>query len=814
MSPARTPFENWVVRYGNWVIRHRWPVVIVTIVTIVALAAGVTHLGLSSNYRVFFSPDNPDLAAFEAVQNIYTKNDSIMFVVTPVTPGAPTDAESSAVAGDVFTPQTLAAIEELTEKAWQIPYSIRVDSITNFQHSEGVEDDLIVEDLVSNAITYGPEELERARTIALGRPELKDRLISSSAAVTGVNVTLQLPGESEAELPASVAYARKLVTELETSHPHLEIRLTGLAMLNNAFVESGMNDMKTVIPLMFAVLIIAITLLIRSVSGTLTTLAVIVMSAAGGMGIAGWFAVVFRDGRLLLSPVALQAPTMILTMAIADSIHLLVSMQGELRRGLSKANALVESLRVNFVPVMLTTLTTAIGFLSMNFSDSPPLRYLGSITAAGVLVAFVLSVLFLPAAMSILPAKVRRQAASGDGRVFFDRFGDFVVARGKPLLWGTTALVLVLAAAVPMNRIADEYIKYFDESISFRTDSEYAIANLTGIYSYQMSIESGEPGGISNPAFLTTLDEFSTWLRAQPDVVQVSTITDTLRRLNMNLHGEDPEFFTIPANRELAAQYLLLYEMSLPYGLDLNNQINVDKSSTRIIVTVGDMQTDDFLALAERSEDWLRTNSPYGETARATGPSIMFSNITKRNIRSMMVGTILAFLSISVVLVVSFKNLKLGLLSLIPNIVPAAMAFGAWGLTVGKVGFSVSVVAAMTMGIVVDDTVHFLSKYLRGRREKNLSSPDAVRYAFSSIGKALWVTSAVLIAGFLVLAQSTFKQNADMGLLAAITIVFALIADFFLLPQLLMLVDRKPSTGPRIPAGLDPQPAYARSRES
>ena len=149
------------------------------------------------------------------------------------------------------------------------------------------------------------------------------------------------------------------------------------------------------------------------------------------------------------------------------------------------------------------------------------------------------------------------------------------------------------------------------------------------------------------------------------------------------------------------------------------------------------------------------------------------------------------FLLISVVLEVSLKNLKLGLLSLIPNIVPAAMAFGAWGLAVGKVGFSVSVVAAMTMGIVVDDTVHFLSKYLRGRREKNLSSPDAVRYAFSSVGKALWVTSAVLIAGFLVLAQSTFKQNADMGLLAAITIVFALIADFFLLPQLLMLVDRK-----------------------
>jgi predicted RND superfamily exporter protein len=817
MSPARTPFENRVVRYGKWVIRHRWAVAIVTFLTVAALATGAVNLGLSSNYRVFFSPDNPDLAAFEAVQNIYTNNDNIMFVVTPTTAS---ENNPGAASGDVFTPQTLAAVEELTREAWQIPYSIRVDSITNFQHSEGVEDDLIVEDLISNAITYGPAELERARTIALGRPELKDRLISSTAAVTGVNVTLQLPGESEEELPAAVAYARQLVTDLESSHPHLEVRLTGLSMLNSTFVESGMNDMKTVIPLMFAVLIIAITLLVRSLSGTLTTMATIAMSSAAAMGIAGWLVVLFGDGSLLLSPVALQAPTMILTMAIADSIHVLVSMQGELRRGLGKTDALVESLRVNFVPVLLTSLTTAIGFLSMNFSDSPPLRHLGNITAAGVLVAFALSVTFLPAAMSILPVKVRRKVDASSRRMFFDRLGDFVVARSKPLLWGSAALVLVLTATLPMNQVADEYVKYFDESIAFRTDTEYAIENLTGIYTYQMSIEAGEPGAISDPEFLATLDEFSEWLRAQPDVVQVSTLTDTMRRLNMNLHGEDPAFYTVPANRELAAQYLLLYEMSLPYGLDLNNQINVDKSSTRVVVTVGDMQTDDFLALAERSEDWLRRNSPYGDGVTATGPAIMFSRITQRNIRSMMVGTILAFLLISAVLMVSLKNFKLGLLSLIPNVVPAVMAFGAWGLIVGKVGFSVSVVAAMTMGIVVDDTVHFLSKYLRARREKNLSSPDAVRYAFATVGRALWVTSAVLIAGFLVLAQSTFKQNADMGLLAATTIVFALIADFFLLPQLLMLVDRKKRAHLDIPVpatkptGLEPQPVYVRSEWS
>jgi predicted RND superfamily exporter protein len=374
-------------------------------------------------------------------------------------------------------------------------------------------------------------------------------------------------------------------------------------------------------------------------------------------------------------------------------------------------------------------------------------------------------------------------------------------------------MVLLLAAAIPSTDIADEWVKYFDESIKFRTDTEYAIENLTGIYSFQMSIDSGEPGGISDPDFLAKLDDFATWLRQQDGVVQVSTLTDTMRRLNMNLHGEDPAFYTVPENRELAAQYLLLYEMSLPYGLDLNNQINVDKSSTRVVVTAGDVTTAEYLELTDNAENWLRYNADYGMNARATGPSVMFSRITQRNIRSMAVGTALAFLLISGVLMVSLRSFKLGLLSLIPNMVPALMAFGAWALIVGKVGFSVSVVAAMTMGIVVDDTVHFLSKYLRARREKGLEAPAAVRYAFATVGRALGVTSTVLVAGFLVLAQSTFKQNADMGLLAAITILFALVADFFLLPPLLMWLDgRKSEATDTLPANLEPIPVTIKRR--
>jgi predicted RND superfamily exporter protein len=272
-------------------------------------------------------------------------------------------------------------------------------------------------------------------------------------------------------------------------------------------------------------------------------------------------------------------------------------------------------------------------------------------------------------------------------------------------------------------------------------------------------------------------------------VLHVNTLTDIMKRLNRNMHGDDPEWHRLPDQRELSAQYLLLYEMSLPYGLDLNNQIDIGKSATRMTVSLESMSTNELLALEQRAQAWLTENTPHMQTNGAS-PSVMFAHIGYRNIRSMLTGTTIALVLISLVLIIALRSVKIGLISLVPNLVPAAMGFGLWGLLVGEVGLALSVVTGMTLGIVVDDTVHFLSKYLRARREQGLDATDAVRYAFSTVGMALWVTSLVLIAGFMVLTQSAFKLNADMGLLTAITIGFALAADFLFLPPLLMKADK------------------------
>ena len=756
--------------YAEWLVRWRYFILIATLVVVAVVGSGVRFITLDTDYRVFFSEDNPQLKAFEQLQNTYTKTDNVMFVL------APKD-------GNVFTPGTLASIARLTEAAWQIPYSIRVDSITNYQHTEAEGDDLHVADLVPEEVLSDLDEpaLQRIRKIAVNEPLLVNHLISGTGHVTGVNVTIQLPDDTSGkEVPEVTAFSRDLVEQLKAGNPDLDVYLTGMVIMNNSFPEVSVHDQQTLVPMVFGIIVLTLVLLLRSFVATVGTFLIIIFSILIAMGMTGWVG-------MPLTPPSASSPTIIMTLAVADCVHILVSFLHSMRDGLDKRTAMIESIRINLQPVFLTTVTTIIGFLSMNFSDAPPFRDLGNIVATGVAAAFIFSMTFLPALMLVLPVRVKVKAAQKAQLV--DRFAEMVIARRNFLFWGMGIIIVVLVSFVPRNELNDEFIKYFDETVDFRTATEFTTANLTGLYTVDYSLGNGKEGGINEPEFLRDVERFADWFRAQENVLHVSTLTDTMRRLNMNMHGDDPDWYLLPDTRELAAQYLLLYEMSLPYGLDLNNQIDISKSATKLTVFLQSLSSNELLAMEDAAQQWLAENAPHLQSTGAS-PSLMFAYIGQRNIRSMLVGTSVALVLISLILIFALRSLKIGLISLIPNMAPAAMGFGLWGLLYGQVGLGLSIVAGLTLGIVVDDTVHFLSKYLRARREQGMNSEDAIRYAFNTVGVALLVTTIVLVAGFLVLAQSTFKLNSDMGLLTSITIAFALLADFLFLPPLLMKLDK------------------------
>lgn len=776
-----TQTSNWIESFAKFLIRWRWPVLALSVIVTMLIGMGAQRIAFRNDYRVFFSADNPELAEYEKFQKIYTREDNVLFVLT--------HAEN-----DLFTPAYLEAVQWLTEETWTLPFTTRVDSVVNYQHSEAEEDDLVVGDLVEDPMAASEEDLLRYKAIAETEPLIANKLIGSNPKSTGINVTMLLPdGNSFAPVEAAVA-ARELRDQFQEKFAGFRVDLTGMVMMNNAFAESSMKDMQTLIPLMYFGMFIVMAWMLRSTAGTLGTIFVVTLSSIIGMGAMGWIG-------FPMSPPVATAPIMIMTLAIADSIHLFVTFLHRMREGLTKEAAIIDTLRVNMQPVFLTSLTTIVGFLSLNFSDAPPFRVLGNVVAIGVAGAWVVSIVFLPAWMAVMPFKVRLLGGSqGD---FLERFANLIIRRRVVSFWGSVAVIAVLAAFIPRIELNDQWVKYFGNDIEFRHNTDYAMENLTGIYTVEYSIESGESGGINNPEYLKNLDELSLWLRRQPEVVQVNSMTDIMRRLNKNMHGDDEAYYRIPESRELAAQFLLLFEMSLPYGLDLNNTINVDKSASRLTVTTSNITTREVRGLGERTAAWQEANLPKVMHAPATSPTVMFSHISERNIISMLSGTTIAIFIISAILAIALKSFRYGALSLVPNLVPAILGFGAWSLFIGSVGMSLSVVTGMTLGIVVDDTVHFLSKYIRARREKGYSAEDAVRYAFETVGPALIATTIILLVGFGILSFSSFRLNNWMAQLTAIVIAFALIADLILLPALLLLVDRKNTNSKTEPANIE-----------
>ncbi len=759
--------QSFQAQYAKWVTRRRWLVISATLILICFAAYGGLFLKLSTDYRIFFDEDNPQLLTLEALEDTYGKSDSVIFMLDP------NDS-------DALSENALNAAVWLTEEAWQIPYSRRVDSLSNFQHTTADGDDIFVSDLVNPNLLSDPREQDRIRVVALSDPRLVGKLVSHDGRVSAVQVTLAMPEENTNFAVLDVSdYAYDLAAEAEHLFSGIDVRVAGTVLIHHHFSTAAIDSQKIFLPLSLLVMAIALALLTRSFSGVIATGFVMIFSVVASMGLGGWIGLQF-------SPPTAPAPTIVLMIVVANAVHLLVTLQQRLQAGAARLDAIEEAIRVNLYPIFLASATTALGFLSMNFAEVPPHRHLGTFVAFGILASFVLTVSFLPALLSLLPMRTPHKRREDDP--LMTAIANFVVRRRKLLLYGSMAAVMVFAAFIPRNELNDVLAHFFDESVEFRQDLDFLDERLSGNTMLEYSLVSEEH--IAAPAFLSDVSAFAEWLRAQPDVRNVSVITDTFREINKNMNGGDPDAYRLPENRELAFQYLLLYELSLPFGFDLNNQISFDKLATRVTVNSKTLSSRETIELNQRAENWLAVNAASVVQATGTGPALLFAHIGQRNIQSMLVGTVIVLLSICAILLAAFRSIRLGLVSLVPNFVPAIVGFGVWGLIVGEVGASLSVVVAMTIGIVVDDTVHFLNKFRSARRELGLSAEDAVIHAFQTVGRAVLTTTAVLVAGFLILLFSPFIPTAQVGLLTAIIIGAAMVFDFLLLPPLLIAVER------------------------
>ncbi|MCK5770374.1 MMPL family transporter [Algiphilus sp.] len=733
-------------------------------------AAGVQHLSFTTDYRAFFSEDNPDLAQLEFIEENFARAETLVITIAPDS-------------GDVFDAHALEAVRWLSGEVLRLPYSKGVSSITEYYPARGREGELVVEPLIPDR-PLDDDERARIRADALADDRITGIMLARDGAATGLIAHFELPHEEpEVEIQAVADAARAMMADFRTRpfSDGIETHLAGVMMLNDAMSGVLMGEAFALYPLVFLVMFVLLALLLRSLAATAVTVAVIVMSAGAAMGAAGWL------GITLTSP-SLTAGLVVMTLAVADCVHMLTTMGLRAQAGDTPRDALLHSIRVNFLPILLTSVTTAIGFLGLNLSDSPPYRDLGNLVAIGVMAALAFSMMVLPWWCMRFP--VRRPPVTRGMHRALVALADTVTRRRRMLLTLGAVVVVAALAALPQNRFGDNYVHFFESDHPFREATEFTNAELTGMQYVEYVFDAGGDGAAMEPAFLRDMHAYAEWLRTQPEVRKVSSVVGVLQSLNQAMHDGDPAFHRLPESRPEAAQYLLLYELSLPSGVDLTHLVNIHKSAARMTVQLDTISSEAIRQFDERAVAWQRRHFDHAAVARGAGVSIMFAHIARRNFVSMLWGTGIAFGVISLLLLAAFRSPRLAAISLAPNLLPAIIGFGIWGVTVGQVGLSLAVVGSLTLGIIVDDTLHMLNRYARARRA-GADAEAAVREALTQVGPALVITSLVLFVGFALFTTSGFLLTVHFGALTAIVIAAALLADFFLLPPLLLWLDRR-----------------------
>jgi len=756
-----------VARYANWLVGNPWLVLVGSLLLACVFMSGMSQLTFRSDNRVFFADNNPDLIQLEKFEQLYGRDDNLVFVI-------------KALEGDLFTPKRLDAINQVTEGAWTLPDVKRVDSVTNFQRVQAVGDDIEIDHLARVGDLLTDSQAAQLKVDAVLEPLLTDRLLSRDGTLGLVAVQFRFKAETASDQSeAAMAAGQVLLQQYREAYPDLEIGLSGSVALDHAFVEASIFDSSVLLPIMVIALLVIIAVLLRSAAGAAATFLVIVLSTLCALGLAAFC------GVPLSSP-SVIAPNIILTLATCDCIHMCAGMMRLRRAGLGKRDAVKESLLECWWPVTLTTITTAVGFLTLVFSAVPPFAHLGIIVAIGSLMAWFISVTFFPALLCLLPWSVKTASTMPADRV------SMIIANAvtrRPYFFVVTLSIatVVLSALAFTNVLDDRYVRYFDQSYSFRVATDRMNEDLGGFYILEFSLDSLEADGVSNPQYLREVDAFAQWLREQPGVTHVHGLPDIMKTINRAMQGGSVNEFHLPDNRNLAAQYLALYEMSLPFGMDLRNQLTADKRYSRLSVSLNDISTGDMTDLQARAESWAGHNTDLiAASAKATGTSLLFAHIGNRNIQEMLRGMAVGVIVVWGIFILAFRSFPLSLLGTVANFAPCMATLGIWALINGEVGMAVATVASVTFGIVVDATIHMITCYLRLQREENLGVVDAVNGAFKSVGPGLIAMTLSLATGFICLAFSGFQINAWMGLMAALTIIVALLFDLLLIPSILL----------------------------
>ena len=756
--------------FAKLLIKYRYLSIGLVLIVVCLLATGLTKLTFNPDLETYFPEGHPAVIRYNEIDDMFIPTDNLIIAV-------------HSNEGTLFNGDSLKVIEELTKKSWTIPYSVRVDSLTNYSYVKSVNDDLIVEPFIEEAEKKSIEFFEKRENLVAGEDIIYKSLISEDKKTSVVSIIVDPPGPNKEDQNSElINYLLGFIEPIKESNENLDIRLLGNPYLDYISPRIVKAEMPVVMPLMLLLIFLIVFLMIRSYTAVLATFIVILMSLIATFGSIGLL------GNPLNQMVS-TIPILIITLALADCIHLFSIYFQNRIKGISSKESMEKSLEMNIQPLILTTISTCIGFLCLNFIEVTPLRDLGNAVAIGIGFAFIFTIFFIAPIVSFFEVKTASKVTKQTR--FSTSVGSFILKNGNKLIFSITSISFLILLCIPMNELDENPTQMYAEGFtSFSSDTLWLDEKLSVTFPVNF-LATNEEGQVSDPDFLKILDKFSVWLEEREQVNHVTSLANNMKNLNKSMHGDDPEWKRIPENADLSAQYLFFYEMSLPMGLDLNSSISQDRKSTKISATLKDMSSNEFKEFNNEVLRYLRQNNLENMISEASSFRVIFTYMTEAIVNSLLYGLFIGILLITLIIGLFFRSYLLPALSIFPNILPIGMGFGLWGLFVGEVGFMVAVGMGSTLGVIVDFTVHFLSKYELARKELKKSVEESVIYSFETVGFALIIMTVVLALGFSVLNLVTFIPIQDFAKFSVICFVGGLIINFLFLPNLLMKFDKR-----------------------
>ena len=751
------------------IIRYRPLCIIISLLILAGLAQGLSKINFNPDINAFF-PENDTLTTSHlSIEDTYSSMDNAVIGI-------------GVKEGTVFTNEVLSLIEDLTERAWKTPHSLRVDSLSNYSYVSADGDDLYIEPFLEGSSTYDLKTLKEKELIIEEEELAYGAIISKDKKTSLINIVFDPPRKDiEAEYQESLNYVLGFLEEARKNHPEVDLIISGIVYMEYQSPMLLKAQMPKLMPTAILVILLTLFLLLRSLVAVAGSFLVILMSVVSAMGSIG-----FMSGDI--AQPFIMVPILIATLAVADCVHLFTLYFQNLDSSRKSKEAMLESLKLNLQPLFLTSLTTAIGFLSLNLAPVEPLRGIGNGVAVGVFLAFIFTVLLLAPIVSYF--NVKQSKNINFQKNIARKLGRFSIKNYKRLLVIVPVISCFLMAFIPLNKTNDNPLEFYSERYTTSAaDSKWISQRIGG--TFPVSYELNSQGIVSDPEFLREVDKFSEWLASNKEVLHVSSLSKIMKNLNKTLHGKQEEWNIIPTEPDLSAQYLFFYEMSLPYGLDLTNSISQNKESIKLVASLKELGSLEYREFAKRVENYASQNMPEDMVSIGTGTRPIFAFLSNMLITQLVYALGIGIVLITATIILFFRSLRYGMLTSVTNLLPIGVAFGIWAIVSGEISMLVGIGMGTTLGIIVDFTVHFLSKYLHARRHKNLNAEEAVEYAFETVGFALIITSFSLILGFLVLLQAFFIPIHGFVLFSSIAFLSALIIDLLLFPALLITWDKR-----------------------